>query len=129
MPRKLAYKAGVRVVKRTPALDHIENCVLDTQDELGFPATVVITSINDGAHSRNPPSRHYSDDAEDIRTRNRTAAGNAGVGDMGTTANKKLFAKTLAAKLGSRFYVRLLPYLGKPNEHIHAQVRKGHHYP
>ena len=125
--RALAYKAGVRVTERNQALDHIENCILDTQDELGYPAVCVVTSINDGGHSRNPPSRHYSDEAEDLRTKNRRGPDRR-VGDMGTLKQKQAFARVLGEKLGSRFYVKL-EKVGTPNEHIHAQVRKGASYP
>ena len=121
--RRLAYKAGVRVVVRTAALEHIENCILDTQDQLGYPDICVVTSINDGRHGTN--SRHYSDEAEDLRTKTDPPGR---MGDMGTLANKKRFTRTLREALGSRFYV-ILEKVGTPNEHIHAQVRKGHSYP
>lgn len=125
----IAFKGGVRVQTLTDSLVHILNCVENTRNELGYPNIAVVTSVNDGSHSRVPLSRHYTDEAVDVRTRNRSAAGNAGIGDMGTRANKIRFAERLAEKLGSRFYVKVKPYLGKPNEHIHVQVRKGHTYP
>ncbi len=118
----IAFKAGVRVVKRTPALEHIENCALATQAELGYPDVLLVTSINDGAHSRDPLSRHYTNEAEDFRTKGPLA------NTMGTVARKRRFRIRFQALLGDRFRV-ILESLGKPNEHIHAQCRKGHTYP
>jgi len=117
----LAYKAGVRVHHRTLSLSHIENCALATQSDLGYPTVLVITSVNDSRHSTH--SRHYTDDAIDFRTKGPPAS-NA----MGSTASKRKFRKRFAEILGARFTV-ILESLGTPNEHLHAQVKKGQVYP
>ena len=118
----LAYKAGVRVEKRTPALDHIENCALATQSDLGYPKVLVVTSINDSSHSTDPVSRHYTNEAEDLRTKGRAS------NDMGSPARKRAFRARFQALLGDRFWCSL-KFLGTGNEHIHAQVKKGEVYP
>lgn len=119
----LAFKGGVRVQTLTDSLVHLLNCVEDTRNELGYPNIAVVTSINDGGHSKTPLSRHYTDEAVDVRTQRSN-----GNGDMGSLAKKQKFAKRLRAKLGDRFFVKL-EKVGTPHEHIHAQVRRGHHYP
>ena len=118
----IAYKAGVRVHRRTLALSHIENCALQTQAELGYPAVLLVTSINDGRHMRDPLSRHYTDEAIDIRTKGPL------VNSMGTHERKRRFRRQYQALLGACFYV-MLESLGKPNEHLHVQVAKGRVYP
>jgi len=116
----LAYKSGVRVMRRTQALSHMESCALATQAELGYPDVLMVTSVNDGRHVTG--SRHYSDEALDWRTKGPAA------NTMGSTARKQRFRRRLTALLGDRFTV-MLEGLGKPHEHIHVQVKKGAHYP
>jgi len=76
-------------------------------------AEVVITSANDGKHSQRPRSRHYSNEALDLRSRNFT-----------TPAARDRFLARLRAELGSRFYVAYEGH-GKPHAHIHVQPRRG----
>jgi len=116
----LAYKSGVRVMRRTQALSHMESCALATQAELGYPDVLMVTSANDSRHVTG--SRHYSDEALDWRTKGPSA------NTMGSTARKQRFRRRLTALLGDRFTV-MLEGLGKPHEHIHVQVKKGAHYP
>ena len=116
----LAYKSGVRVVRRTQALSHMESCALATQAELGYPRVLVATSINDSRHMEG--SKHYTDEAIDWRTKGPAA------NTMGSTARKQRFRRRLTDLLGDRFTV-ILEGLGKPYEHIHVQVKKGAHYP
>ncbi len=111
----IAFKPGVRVRRLTPAVAHILNCIADTRDELGYPSTFTVTSINDSSHGDN--SRHFTDEAVDGRTHN-----------MPSTAKARTFTKVLRGKLGDRFYV-VFEKVDRPQEHIHAQVRKGHAYP
>ena len=118
----IAYKTGVRVEQRTPALDHIENCALAVQAELGYPEVLVVTSINDSQHSQDPLSRPYTNEAEDFRTKGPFA------NSMGSVARKRRFRKRFQELLGDLFWAKLMS-LGKPDEHIHAQVKKGHDYP
>jgi hypothetical protein len=42
----LAYKHGVRIQRRTMALSHMESCALATQEELGYPDVLLVTSAN-----------------------------------------------------------------------------------
>jgi hypothetical protein len=116
----LAYKAGVRVQRRTLALMHIENSALAAQAALGYPSVLVATSINDSRHVEG--SKHYTDDAIDWRTKGPAA------NTMGSTARKRRFRQRLSALLGDRFTV-LLEGLGHPYEHIHVQVKQGERYP
>ena len=76
-------------------------------------AQVVITSANDGKHSQRPRSRHYTDEALDIRSRN-----------FQTAAARDRFLARLREELGGRFYVAYESH-GKPNAHIHVQPRRG----
>ena len=76
-------------------------------------AEIVITSANDGKHSQRPRSRHYSNEALDLRSRNFT-----------TPAARDRFLARLRAELGSRFYIAYEGH-GKPNAHIHVQPRRG----
>ena len=118
--RAIAYKAGVRVRRRTQALDHLENCALQTQEELGYPDVLVVTSINDSKHATG--SKHGTNEAEDYRTKGPLA------NSMGTVARKRRFRRRFQELLGDRFWV-VLEGLGKPWEHLHGQVKKGHRYP
>jgi len=116
----LAYKAGVRVHRRTLSLSHMENCALATQADLGYPDVLVVTSINDGRHMEG--SKHGTDEAMDWRTKGPLA------NTMRSRARKLRFRKRFAEILGDRFTV-LLEYTGKPSEHLHSQIKKGERYP
>jgi hypothetical protein len=116
----LAYKSGVRVVRRTQALSHMESCALATQAELGYPDVLMVTSVNDGYHVTS--SRHYSDEALDWRTKGPPK------NTMRSRARKLRFRTRFAELLGDRFTV-LLERTGTPSEHLHSQVKKGERYP
>ncbi len=73
----------------------------------------VVTSGNDSTHA--PNSRHYVNEAIDIRTH------------TFTREYKRDLRQRYAAALGDQFTV-IIEDEGKPNEHMHAQVRKGHVY-
>lgn len=77
-----------------------------------YTGDLVVTSINDSTHGKT--SRHYVDEAIDIRTHN-----------FRGRADKRAFREVYEADLGWQFRV-LLEAEGTPNEHLHAQVRKGH---
>lgn len=77
--------------------------------------SLVITSINDGNHS--PNSRHYTDEAIDVRSRN-----------FPSEESKQLFRQELELFLGGKFRV-LYENAGTDNEHFHIQVRKGMRFP
>ncbi len=70
----------------------------------------VITSGNDSAHMKG--SRHFSDEAIDVRTK------------TFTSAYKRTLRKRFEDALGPQFRV-LLEGEGTTNEHMHAQVKKG----
>ncbi len=76
-----------------------------------FPPELVITSMNDGKHMEG--SRHYTDEAIDIRTHN-----------FESREQKIEFCMRFGDMLGPKFTV-LLENFGKPNEHIHVQVKRG----
>jgi hypothetical protein len=75
--------------------------------------TIVVTSANDGRHSRRPRSRHYTNEAIDLRSRN-----------FRTGAARDRFLARLRTELGARFYVAYEGH-GTPNAHIHVQPRRG----
>jgi hypothetical protein len=77
---------------------------------------IVITSANDGKHSQRPRSRHYSNEALDLRSRN-----------FRTATARRLFLQRLRRELGERFYVAYEGH-GKPSAHIHVQPRRGTTY-
>lgn len=82
------------------------------------PSEVVITSVDDSTHSSN--SKHYLDEAIDIRSHNFTVD------------NKEPFREELERflNIGSPCpFIVLLESLGTPNEHFHAQVKKGYRCP
>ena len=116
----LAYKSGVRVVRRTEALSHMESCAIATQAELGYPNVLMVTSVNDGRHVTG--SRHYTNEALDWRPKGPLK------NTMGSRARKLRFKKRFAEMLGDRFTV-LLERSGTPSEHIHSQVKKSQRYP
>lgn len=81
----------------------IANCA----KELINPPEVWITSGNDSGHMKN--SKHYTDDALDIRTKN-----------FPTLQAKLDFVKCLKSRLGPNYDV-FIEDIGGMNEHIHAE--------
>ncbi len=85
--------------------------------EASTPNEIWITSINDSLHSKG--SRHYLNEAMDLRSKN-----------FPTKEAKLHFVKRYSSILNShpddpnKFFV-MLEQEGSPNEHVHAQVRKG----
>lgn len=77
----------------------------------GFPLDLVITSMNDGQHMEG--SRHYTDEAIDLRTHN-----------FESREQKIEFCMRFGDFLGPKFRI-LFENEGMPTEHIHIQVRKG----
>jgi hypothetical protein len=98
------------------ALDILENSALQTQEELGYPEELHVTSINDSRHGTN--SKHWRELAIDMRTKG------ARKNDMGSTARKRAFRKRWEQNAGARFRI-ILEHLGTDNEHLHGQVRLG----
>lgn len=116
----LLVKPGVTFKRFTPALVHILNTLLQITQEgrelvPGMPEDLVITSANDSTHAAN--SRHYRDEALDIRSKS-----------FPHRAAKDLFRMNLQSRLGPKFTV-LFENENGPQEHFHAQTRKGGTYP
>lgn len=82
------------------------------------PDIIWVTSLNDSLHSER--SRHYTDEAMDIRSKN-----------FPTRTSKLHFVARYSALLNShpedphKFTV-IFENEGGPEEHFHVQVRKGH---
>ena len=112
---RVVCKPGVRFKGFTRGLVRILGAVLLVAERTPM-AQVVITSANDGTHSRRPRSRHYTNEAVDIRSRS-----------FRTAESRNRFLGRLRRELGSSFW---LDYerAGTPHEHFHVQVRKGHTY-
>ena len=77
---------------------------------------IVITSANDGRHSQRPRSRHYTNEALDVRSRN-----------FASGAARTTFVRRLRRERGPWFYV-VYENHGKPSAHFHVQGRKGARY-
>ena len=110
---RVICKPSVRFKGFTRGLVRILSAVLVLAERTRSMAEVVITSANDGKHSQRPRSRHYSNEALDLRSRN-----------FRTPAARDRFLARLRAELGSRFYVVYEGH-GKPSAHIHVQPRLG----
>lgn len=109
--------ANVRARFHRPAIAYMLAVLSALDDEMPptakpYTGDLVITSVNDSGHGTN--SRHYVDEALDVRTHN-----------FRSRNAKRDFRAILEAKLGDQFRV-LLENEGTPNEHLHVQVRKGH---
>jgi hypothetical protein len=109
---RLACKPSVRFKGFTRGLIRILVAVYRVA-ETTHMKEVVITSVNDGKHSQRPRSRHYTDEALDLRVRNFT-----------TDASRQRFLRRLRRALGAGFWVAYESH-GKPSAHIHVQVRRG----
>lgn len=94
------YKRGVKVSHLNPKLiTAIQS--LDSVRMSVFGKSLVITSGNDGEHMKS--SKHYTDDAVDVRTR-----------DL-NTQEKDLFTKIAQTMLGNQFQVIL------EKDHLHIE--------
>ena len=110
----LTAKASARFKAFTPSLLYILNAVYLESLKCDDVGSIVITSVNDSRHSKR--SRHYTNEAIDIRTRN-----------FQKSADRKRFQTALRRALGKKFTV-LFEGGGTPNQHIHIQPRKGSTY-
>lgn len=105
-------KPGVRIKNITPAMAWMLYRLEQFHRIFaGFPTNLTITSINDSKHMEG--SRHYTDEAIDIRSHN-----------FESREQKLDFKMRFNDFLGPKFTV-LLESEGKPNEHFHVQVKKG----
>jgi hypothetical protein len=107
----LAVKSSARFKAITPALLRILQGVFLVAQRTTDVSELVITSVNDSEHMDG--SRHYSNEALDLRVRNLPS-------DL---ARQRLQAQ-LRAELGPAFTV-LYEHAGTPNQHLHIQVKRG----
>ncbi len=119
----ILFKDDVRVKRLTPALLRILTVLFQEHTRPAVagrfqrqPDDLVITSIND-SRSHMKTSRHYVDEAIDLRTHN-----------FPSRDARRQFRQHLAAALGDQFTV-MFENAGTPNEHIHIQPKKGTTYP
>lgn len=114
MPAQVQIRAKQTLQIRTGRMDAVIY-LLEVLRAVAITITdvpeLVVTSISDSQHS--PNSRHYRNEAIDIRSKN-----------FPTRESKRQFRAFYEMLLGPNFRV-LLEAEGTPNEHFHAQVRKG----
>ncbi len=111
----LACKDTVRFKRFTPALVRLLTVLADLVDmSAASPDPLVITSAHDSQHD--PHSRHYTDEALDLR-----------VHDFPDATAVTTFRMQLESRLGPQFTV-LFEDEGGPNAHLHVQVKKDHVY-
>lgn len=115
--RYITFKDNVRFKRWTPALAFILSKLHELQNLNDWLPDLVVTSVNDSAHSKNPLSRHYTDEALDIRSHNFT-------NEEDTLKFIDLLKKALNPGKIPKFTV-LYEDVGLKNEHIHVQVMKG----
>lgn len=119
----LAFKDGVRLNFDAPAIRHIIDVLDEASETSAVRACILygdltITSGNDGQHA--PTSRHYRDEAVDIRLHNIKSA------------KRSFLREYLEARLNGRYpgkFTVLREYIGTEREHLHAQVTKGEVFP
>jgi hypothetical protein len=112
----IEFKSNCRIKVYSPPLHAILGALhsFHMQNSALCPLDIMVTSINDSNHMAG--SRHYTDEAIDIRSNNFKPE------------NKTKFVTEFEQylnSLGTRKFTVLLEDLGIPNEHIHVQVRKG----
>lgn len=119
----ILFKEGVVIKRWTPPIEHLILSLDKLSGTVGFPTDFTVTSINDGLHSKVPLSRHYTDEAIDIRSH-----------DFVSMALKNEFVNrylhilnTTGLRLSSFFVI--LEDISQPDEHFHSQVKKNETYP
>lgn len=98
----IKFKAGAVVTKQTI----IAAAIINSANQLGLTQDIVVTSGNDSTHMKG--SKHYSDEALDIRTKN-----------LSVDVKHELLA-TVKKRLGAG-YDAILESEGGPNEHMHVE--------
>ena len=111
----IQFKDNVRIKRWTPAIATIIDTAEVLMNRYPWIPELTVTSCNDSQHL--PTSKHYTDEAIDIRSKN-----------FNDDTDKRLFATSLQEMLGPRFTV-LLENFGTFNEHFHIQVKKGETFP
>lgn len=123
----LVCKPGVIIGNPTPAGMRLLSALEHTCRALG--RTLTITSGRD-AHGANTP--HGRGEAYDVRTKGFTHEQKVNL--LLLTVNElrddldEVLVET-SGGLASRKFFAFIEDLGKPNEHLHAQLRKGRVYP
>lgn len=117
----ITFKEDVRIVVYSSAIEWILYCLrqIDLMPDQDQPANLVVTSVNDGQHSQVPKSRHYTNEAIDVRSKN-----------FNTREAKTHFAFRLEMMLNAHqqhknCFSVIYEQEGTQNEHFHIQVRKG----
>lgn len=113
---EIVFKENCRFKTFSPTLQWIFECLWKVKDNAGVD-TITVTSVNDSRHSTD--SRHYRDEAIDIRSKN----------FLGLDAKRK-FAARLDELLNSHLtdpekFIVIFESEGTINEHFHVQPRKG----
>ena len=113
----IELKPGVRLTALSPQIGVVlliaNGAWEDTLDEWGDGFTappLVVTSCNDGAHSRT--SLHYRGSAVDLRTKS-----------LPTNTGKRWFVSELRRRLGSTDFDVILEHLGGVQEHCHLEYQ------
>lgn len=121
----IRFKDTVRIRVYSSAIEWILHCIreIDKQPCDNQPAEITVTSINDSEHSKLPKSRHYTDEAIDLRSHN--------FRDM---QSKLYFRQRLEAMLNAHpehkfCFTVILEDTESENEHFHVQVRRGIIFP
>lgn len=107
----LTCKATVRFKVFTPALMHMLVSLYAIARDITAVPEIVITSVNDSQHMAG--SRHYSNEAIDLRVKN-----------LPNEAARQQLISELKAELGPAFTV-LYEHAGTPQAHIHLQPKRG----
>lgn len=102
----LKFKSGVVVSQQAV----LAAAIINAANQIGLTQDIVITSGNDSTHMKG--SKHYSDEALDVRTKTLTPE------------QKHLFKATVKTRLGAGYDV-ILESEGGPNEHLHCEHDAG----
>lgn len=112
MVKEIQFKEGVRFKRWSRALAKMLSILSLVQNRYEWtPEIITVTSVNDGQHMVG--SKHYIDEAIDIRSKNFT-----------DPTDKLMFISVLREELGGQFTV-IFEHQNTDNEHFHVQVRKG----
>lgn len=98
----LKFKAGVKVSKQAI----ISAAAINAANVLGITKDITVTSGNDSKHKKG--SKHYTDEALDIRTKNLTRD------------EKHALCTAVQSRLGEDYQV-FLEFEGGPQEHAHIE--------
>lgn len=115
---KVYFKANVKIREYSDSIDWMLHTIKTLARILTNDVPdLVITSANDSVHREG--SRHYTDEALDLRTHNFEPS----------HMNKHAFSTLLASHLNAHpildnHFTVILEDEGTDNEHIHAQVKK-----